>query len=194
MYRKCYTNKKVTFSKLSHKRLRLHIPDAANNVIPYEIHPVLMGQSKVLKAKRLSVAMKLCTGSLDTVADRIRYARLSAGLHQDTLAAKLGIDRITLLRYENGQVSEENMQVEWLVNIATVCGMEKYFCCSPYHVFIALNAGKQIKQFRKLKRLTQRQMADICGVAINTVKRWERNENKPPKSVWELVNSMIPMY
>ena len=146
-----------------------------------------MGNKKILKAKRLTVAMRLCAESLDTVADKLRYARLSAGLHQDTLAAKIGIDRATLLRYENGQVSEENMQVELLISIASICGQVKYFCCNPYHIFLAEDAGKQIKQYRKLIRLTQKQLADRYGVAVSTVKRWERNENKPPIAVWEFV-------
>ncbi len=147
-----------------------------------------MGQKKILKAKRLATAIELCTGTLETVSDKLRYARLSAGIHQDTLADKIGIDRSTLLRYENGQVSEENMEIEWLMQIATVCGMDKYFCLSPYHIFIAEDAGKQIKQYRKNLGLTQKKLAAKLGVAETTVKRWEKNRNKPPKYIWELVD------
>ena len=149
-----------------------------------------MGQKKILKAKRLSVAMKLCNGSLKSVADKLRYARLTAGLCQDELAVKLGIDRVTILRYENGQVAEENMQIEWLVQIAVVCGMDKHFCCCPYHVFLLEDAGKQIKQYRKRMGFTQKKLAVELGVSVTTIKRWERNENKPPRLMWELVNNL----
>ena len=146
-----------------------------------------MGQKKILKAKRLTSAMRLCTGNLESVADKLRYARLSAGFHQDTLADKIGINRSTLLRYENGQVAEENMEIEWLIEIAVACGMDKYFCCSPYHIFIIEDAGKQIKQYRKTTGLTQKKLAAKLGVWETTVKRWEQNRNKPPKYIWELV-------
>ena len=175
---------------MSHKRLRLHIPNAADNVIPYEIYPSSMGNKKILKAKRLTTAMKLCTGNLESVADKLRYARLSAGFQQDELANKLGIDKTTLLRYENGRVVEENMQIDILMRIAITCGMNKYFCCTPYHCFIVNNAGKQIKEYRKMNGLTQKNFATTLSVALNTVKRWERNENKPPKYIWELIKDI----
>lgn len=193
MYRKCYSNIKVTFSRLSHKRLTLHIPDADDNVIPYQIYPAPVGNKKILKAKRLTQAVKLCTGELETVADKLRYARLTAGFHQDALADKVGIDRITLLRYENGHISEETMEIEWLIKIALECGMEQYFCCSPYHIFIIEDAGKQIKQYRRAAGLTQKKLAAKLGVAETTVKRWEQKRNKPPKYVWELVNGFKPV-
>ena len=144
-----------------------------------------------MKAKRLSKAMKLCTGSHASASDRLCYARLSAGMLQEELAAWLGIDRATLTRYETGNVSEENMQVEVLVNAAILCGKDKYFCCNPYHVFIYEGAGEQIKRYRKSTGLTQAQLAERLGVALTTVKRWERNVNKPPTYVWGLVTSSL---
>jgi len=137
--------------------------------------------------------MELCTGNLESVADKLRYARLTAGIHQDALAREVGIDRITLLRYENGRIAEENMEVEWLIKIAIACGIDKYFCCSTYHIFIIEGADKQIKQYRQEMGLTQKQLAAKLGVAITTVKRWEQKKNKPPKCVWELVTGQKPI-
>jgi len=134
--------------------------------------------------------MKLCTGELKTVADRLQYARLSAGLFQRELAENIGIDRTTLISYENGQTTEENMIIEWLIAIALACDMDKHFCCSPYHIFIISDAGKQIKQYRKEMGLTQKMFASQLGVWETTVKRWEQNRNKPPKLIWELVSGL----
>ena len=168
----------------------MHIADAKDNVIPYEIHPAEMGQRKVFKAKRLTTALGLCVGELNTVADKLRYARLSAGFQQDELAEMVGIDRHTLLRYENGQRSEENMDAAWLVKIALECGRDKYFCCNPYHIFIIEDYGAQIKQYRKRMGLTQKQFAEKLGVWVTTVKRWEYGQNKPPFHIWELVSGL----
>ena len=172
----------------------MHISDADENVVPYEIYPAAVGQKAILKAKRLTLAMRLCTGNLTSVADKLRYARLTAGIHQDALAREVGIDRITLLRYENGpRIAEENMETEWLVKIALACGRDKYFCCSPYHIFIIEDAGRQIKQYRHEMGLTQKQLAVKLGVAVTTVKRWEQKKNKPPLYVWELVTGQKPI-
>jgi len=178
---------------LRHKRLNLHISDAEENIIPYEIFPDEVGQKKILKAKRLTTAMKLCTSELKTVADKLQYARLTAGFHQDALADYIGIDRCTLLRYENGHINEENMEIDWLIKIALACGMDKHFCCSQYHIFIIEDAGKQIKHYRKEMGLTQKKLAAQLGVWETTVKRWEQNRNKPPKHIWELVTGRKPI-
>ena len=190
LYRKCYISQKVTFTSLRHKRLNLHIADADKNIIPYEIYPDKMGQKKILKSKRLTTALKLCTGELVTVADKLRFARLSAGLHQNELAKLVGIERSTILRYENGQIPEVRMETSFLVKIALACGMDKYFCCNPYHIFIMDDYGTQIKKYRKSLGLTQKQFAEKLGVWVTTLKRWEYEKNKPPVYIWELVSGL----
>jgi len=147
-----------------------------------------VGQKKILKAKRLTTAMKLCTSELKTVADKLQYARLTAGLLQEDLAERIGIDKCTILRYENGHIPEERMEVPWLIQIALECGRDKYFCCSPYHIFLMREPGAQIKAYRKSHGLTQKRFAEILGVWETTVKRWEWQKNKPPVYVWELIS------
>jgi len=162
-------------------------------VVPYKIYPAIVSRAHILKAKRLTAALELCTGAPKSVADKLRYARLAAGINQGALAEVVGVDRATLLRYENGQVSEYNMQVDLLVRVAAVCGVDKLFCCSLYHAFIIEDAGKQIKRWRKEMGLTQKEMAVKLGALVSAVKRWEQNKNKPPRWVWELVSGSIDM-
>jgi len=102
-----------------------------------------------------------------------------AGYGQKELADLVGIDRVTLTRLENGDVSEENMKTDLLIKIAVQCGFDKTFCCNRYHTFIANDSGQQIKQYRKQKRLTQVQLAEQLQVSKTAVKRWEKNINKP---------------
>jgi len=40
--------------------------------------------------------------------------------------------------------------------------------------------GKQLRDFRKGVELTQAQLAELLGVAGNTLARWERGEMTPP--------------
>ena len=58
------------------------------------------------------------------VHQRIRYARLTAGLSAVQLCEKLNIDASTMSRYETGQITLQGMDVELLKNIAVGCGKE----------------------------------------------------------------------
>ena len=39
----------------------------------------------------------------------------------------------------------------------------------------------ELKQARKAAGLTQKQVADICGVSVQAVKSWEADRRTPPK-------------
>jgi DNA-binding XRE family transcriptional regulator len=117
------------------------------------------------------------------IKDKLRYVRLMAGLTQKELAAIVSIDRITLSRLESGDVAEENMKTNLLVHIALACGFDKTFCCNRYHTFLALDAGKKFKDFRREHCYTQKSLAEKLGVTVTTVKRWEKNINKPPVNI-----------
>lgn len=39
--------------------------------------------------------------------------------------------------------------------------------------------AEKIKQLRAKKRLTQSQLAEMCGVAVTTVSRWEQGITHP---------------
>lgn len=47
--------------------------------------------------------------------------------------------------------------------------------------------GKQIKARRKSLRVTQRQLAELSGVGINTLTKIERDEGNPSLSILEKV-------
>jgi len=51
------------------------------------------------------------------------------------------------------------------------------------YIGIMKSIGTQIKERRKSLRVTQRQLADLSGVGINTLTKIERNEANPSLSV-----------
>ena len=59
--------------------------------------------------------------------------------------------------------------------------MEITICCEMRTI------GTRIKQRRKLLRVTQRQLAEIAGISINTLTKIERNEGNPTLEVLERV-------
>ncbi len=50
-----------------------------------------------------------------------------------------------------------------------------------------MNLGERIKESRKRKGLTQRQLADLIGVKHNSISNWENNQNKPDPDTLELL-------
>lgn len=47
--------------------------------------------------------------------------------------------------------------------------------------------GKKIREYRKRKGLTQRQLADLIGVKHNSISDWENDKNKPYADTLELL-------
>lgn len=52
---------------------------------------------------------------------------------------------------------------------------------------MSLTFGEKIKEARKQKNLTQRQLADLIGAAHNSISDWENNKNKPDPDTIELL-------
>ena len=55
----------------------------------------------------------------DDIGDRLRAFRLASGMNADEIAAKLGISRAALYRYEKGEVAK----IETLERLAALLGV-----------------------------------------------------------------------
>lgn len=144
-----------------------------------------MGEVYILRSRQSVTTLRLCTEKNPTaVGDKLRLVRLSAGKLQSELAEHLGIDRITYLRYENGQVSEHNMNIEILKETALFCGRSYDYCFNAYHAFLDRGVGNQLREYREQHGLTQAKLAGKLGIYPTTVKRWESGESRPsPKYI-----------
>ena len=169
----------------------MHIPDAKNNCIPYELYSNISCRRRIKLSRRSKILLEFERGKeLVTVADKIKFARLSSGKLQREVAESLGIDRSTYINYENRHIQEEYMNIEILKNISLFCGFEYDFCFNEYHRFIYNDAGKQIRDYRKNQKLTQKQLAKILDVSTTTIKRWENNKSYPRLKNFELFIKM----
>jgi transcriptional regulator with XRE-family HTH domain len=163
--------------------LGLLVPDAEENLQPYEIMPLPVDRQPIYRCKYpqdTKFAYQF-EPKVATIADKLRYARITAELEQAELAEKVGIDRVTLTRLENGQVSDKYMRTSTLVKIAVACGRGPDFCCDEYHAFMAGDYGAEIRQMRKSQGWTQNRLAGLMGVNVTTVKRWERQVSQPSR-------------
>jgi len=97
----------------------------------------------------------------------------------------IGINRTTLIRLENGQISDEHMKTITLNKIAIACSRESTFCCDGYHIFMSDDYGEKIRKLRKEKGWTQINLASQLGVHATTVKRWEKRRSRPSRNNYE---------
>lgn len=54
-----------------------------------------------------------------------------------------------------------------------------------------LTFGEKIREARKQKNLTQKQLADLIGAAHNSISDWENNKNKPDPDTIELLCGVL---
>ena len=161
--------------------MSLLIPGAKENTRPHTIMPLPVDSQPFYRCKyprdtQFAYQLEQDTA---TIADKLRYARITARLEQAELAELVDIDRITLIRLENGQVFDEHMRTSTLVKIAIACGREPSFCCDEYHAFMSGDYGEAIRKMRKSRKWTQIVLADSMGVNPTTVKRWEKRVSRP---------------
>lgn len=56
---------------------------------------------------------------------------------------------------------------------------------------MSLTFGEKIKEARKQKHLTQKQLANLIGAAHNSISDWENNKNKPDPDTIELICGIL---
>ena len=99
------------------------------------------------------------------IGSQIIKARERIGWTQADLAKYTGIGRATLYRYEAGERS--GIHPVNLIKIADATGVTVDFLLGRDGI------AQRIKRARALKKMTQQELADILGVPIATVRRYE---------------------
>lgn len=130
-------------------------------------------------------------GTLDksTIGSRIKHYRLLNDLTQEELAVKAGLDRSTIIRYENNQVDHSIVIIN---KIAAVLKILPSIIYDDYLKFIAANYGEIIKDIRKNLNLTQMELANLLGVHKKTVRKWEKMKSHPTRENYQKIVYFMP--
>ena len=59
----------------------------------------------------------------------------------------------------------------------------------PYKAYHTTNYGKQIKEARRAKKMTREELAEKCGVRVQTVWDWETGRTMPKE--WQTVQKIL---
>ena len=115
-----------------------------------------------------------------TVGDHIRRTRLERGLFQSQIADLLGVSEDTITYWENNR---SQPQIQWMPVIINFLGY------IPISLDTSTLAGR-IKNFRLLKGLSHKKMAEILNVEPSTIASWEEN-TEPKKGKRKLINALL---
>lgn len=122
--------------------------------------------------------------NLYSVADKIKYARLSARLKSKEVAERAGMHITTYCHYERGEITAEGMDFHILERISEVCGFPKDFCFDEYQKFRS-RCAEIIRKYMSDNGISNRQLADRAGVSLTSVKLWKSGKHCPSYKVWE---------
>lgn len=100
------------------------------------------------------------------------------GLTQAGLAEAIGVSRISIAKYESGEMTPKTEELIALSNVLR-------------HDFVADFVGERIKEVRKATGVTQEELAEILGVSHATVGRYEHGETDiTVKRMWKIADAL----
>jgi transcriptional regulator with XRE-family HTH domain len=99
----------------------------------------------------------------------------------DTLAELTGISRYSIMRYESG---ETEPSLDDLKKMAAIFGIEADKLFDDYYRFLDYPYTQKLKEARAERKLTQRKLGKVMGVATTTVKRWEYGGHVVTREAW----------
>lgn len=120
---------------------------------------------------------------IDNVPDKLKWCRHKMGLMQKDVNAYLGLYRSTYARYE--KAGKDYYPIEVMEKLARLYEVEVTDLMDRYNLFIYNGQGRQIKEHRKKKGMTQKEYAKMVGVSADTLKEWESDRIIMGKRFWE---------
>jgi len=111
----------------------------------------------------------------------LKELREKKGVYQKDVAKFMGVDRTTYVKWENGITEPNN---ESLAKLADYFNVTTDYLLS----YEKNNIGKNIKHIRKEKKLTQKELGDLCGLTETQISRYERNKIIPTFEILDKIS------
>ncbi len=117
------------------------------------------------------------------IADKLRWYRYKKALLQREVADYIGVDRSTYIHYE--EMGRDYYPIENMEKLAKLFGVPVAELLDDFNMFLYNDQGKQIREKRLSLNMTQSEYAQMLGVNLGNLKKWEQNRVRIFKSTWE---------
>ena len=124
---------------------------------------------------------------IKTIADKLRWYRHKNGLLQKEVADYAGLDRSTYSNYESNE--RDYYSIEIMRKFAELYSVPVTALLDDYNLFLYHGQGKQIREMRQRRGMTQAEFARSMDVPLGTLKQWEQERVQIFKSTWEKLMS-----
>lgn len=159
-----------------------HTPEAVKYA-PFYVHSFRLVQPhKLVESEKFNI-IYTDPSQIASTADKLRWYRYRFGLRQSDVANMIGIDRSTYNNYE--ELARSHYPIEIMERIAGIFSVPVTDLLDEFNLFLYYGQGKQIKQMRSTKQMTQKEFAAYINVPIGTLKKWEQDKVVISKSTWE---------
>ena len=127
-----------------------------------------------------------------SISAKIKYQMQKAKISQPRLAKAIGCSRDRIWTYANGKVSEGYMDIDFLKKLADYFGLDQYYFCNDYHVFVdTVNVSDILKELRKRKGLSQREFAKKMKIPLTSYKVYETGKTRFAEKHWEKLKQQL---
>jgi transcriptional regulator with XRE-family HTH domain len=113
-----------------------------------------------------------------TIGEKIAFYRKKRNLFGNDLANLIGIDRVTMIRYENDQL---DCPYDVIIRISEALNVDRHLLMDEYLQLIDYPYSVFIKQRRKELHLRQCDLGEQVGVTRRQVEKWEHGVCMLPK-------------
>ncbi len=136
---------------------------------------------KLLEAETFNIKYKE-PKDIPTIAEKLRYFRYKKALLQKDVAKQIGINQSTYISYESD--NRDYYPIDTLKKISALYEVNIIELLDEYNLFLYIGQGLQLKKLRKQLGLTQKALADRLNIHTRTVRQWEKNRARMPKSTY----------
>jgi transcriptional regulator with XRE-family HTH domain len=136
-----------------------------------------------LKAKK-PVSREKYPDFMRTWGDHIKVRRLDLKLTKRQLSLKFNVSDVTIYLWEKNRVKPSLTQIPKII---------EFLGRDPFSK-TAENIGDKIREYRRVRGLTQKKLAAQLGVDQTTLAGWESGEHRPTKRLFSNLTSVVASF
>ncbi len=119
---------------------------------------------------------------------RIKYFVKKSKISYQELGSAVGCSQDTVFTYANGKISEGHMNIGILKRMAEYFGVETYYFCNGYHIFVdTTDVPGYLKKIRQEEKMSQKEFAEATGVSLSSYKKYETGAIRISENYYQVI-------